>query len=155
MLLRLPEGHGLTTFKAAPSSKTDRRIKLNVSERNAQSNFQDVFGGTTHFIRIITPRSLKTIRTLAAIVKSAERFQTSKLCGYSAVMYLMECSLLPFELFLTKLASWFRTNEVNSLPAVDLMKKKTAVDHDLGSFTKSLPTYFFIDRENTFLPFSM
>jgi len=48
--------------------------KLNISERNAQSNFQDVFGGTTHFIRIITPRSLKPIRILAAIVVSADRF---------------------------------------------------------------------------------
>jgi len=54
--------------------KNRQTDKLNVNERNAQSNFQDVFGVTTHFIRIITPRSLKTIRTLAAIVESADRF---------------------------------------------------------------------------------
>jgi hypothetical protein len=48
--------------------------KLNVSEGNAQSNFQDVFERNTHLIRIIMSRSPYTMRTLAAILKSADRF---------------------------------------------------------------------------------
>jgi hypothetical protein len=67
--------------------------KLKVSERNAQSNFHDIFGGTTHFIRIITPRSPYTIRALAAILG---RCRTCKLCGHSAAMHLV-VKVLPLQ----------------------------------------------------------